>query len=219
MNGLDTNTSLTQQQKSSKSSSSSKNDSSTPSAQQLLSFLSARESIEYEPFDAALAGRVTSLYAQLESLTTTVAQMRRDAPAKAAREYADALKGALAEDDEWSEEEENVNNNKNTTSAPDGDIDMKDSKERGGESERIKRQGSKTNNWQLNIDFGSEREQDRWREGEMGEVYADTLKTLVRLQGEVDDSNDTDEGGSRGLATTVGRVERARTAAEVVENM
>jgi hypothetical protein len=35
---------------------------------------------------------VTSLYAQLESLNTTVAQQRRDAPRRAAKEYAAQLK-------------------------------------------------------------------------------------------------------------------------------
>lgn len=67
----------------------------------------------------------------------------------------------------------------------------------------------------------------------MSEVYADALRTLVRLQGEVDagseeegrgdgdgyDDDEADRDDSLGLATTVGKVERARMAAEVVEKM
>lgn len=59
----------------------------------LLSTTTTNETIEYEPYDAHLAARLSSLYAQLESLTTTVAQMRRDAPAKAARGVAEGLLG------------------------------------------------------------------------------------------------------------------------------
>lgn len=43
---------------------------------------------------------MTALYAQLESLTTTVAQLRRDAPRKAAGAYAEELARVLDEDEE-----------------------------------------------------------------------------------------------------------------------
>lgn len=69
--------------------------------------------------------------------------------------------------------------------------------------------------------------------GEMGDVYEEALRTLLRLQGEGgltgqeggreeeedDESSGTRGGGVKGLATTVGKVERAGRAAEVVEKM
>lgn len=60
---------------------------------------STNETIEYEPFDPGLSSRVASLHATLESLTTAVARLRRDAPGRAAAAYGKALKRALAEDE------------------------------------------------------------------------------------------------------------------------
>ncbi|PGH21560.1 hypothetical protein AJ80_03120 [Polytolypa hystricis UAMH7299] len=202
-------------------------DSSTSSASgasfPLHSFLSAREAIEYEPFDANLASRVTALYAQLESLTTTVAQMRRDAPGRAAKVLGEELEKALVDDedevDDGEEEEE-------------GDIEMKDADADAPAAEQHTRRHGKKKpykrdpSWNLTIPFGNEAEQQRWQDGEMSDVYADALRTLARLQGEVvsgeeeDEEGDGDEGtSSRALATTVGKVDRARRAAEVVEKM
>ncbi|EAS36596.3 kinetochor protein Mis14/NSL1 [Coccidioides immitis RS] len=184
---------------------------------ELADLLSMREQVEYEPYDSQLAARVTSLYAQLESLTTTVAQMRRDAPVKAAKKYAKMLRDALEEDDKQVA----------------GDGADADYKLYGGEDLDSKDAASldwaqiqqHRPEWILDVPFGSQRERERWCDGEIGEVYADGLKTLVRLQGEAtlgkDDSDSEDGNGhsSKGLAATVGKVERARQAAEVVEKM
>ncbi|KAK2763805.1 hypothetical protein FQN54_009423 [Arachnomyces sp. PD_36] len=176
----------------------------TTSLHSLLSESSPTETIEYEPYDGRLAAKLSSLYAQLESLTTTVAQLRRDAPAKAARGYAEVLMGGLDGDEE-----------------DDGDGLGED-----GEG------------WELSVvpELGGE------GAGEMEEVYEEALRTLLRLQGEGrggggtatgeeggEEDDDDDEtsgtggggggGGVKGLATTVGKVERAGRAAEVVEKM
>lgn len=72
--------------------------------------------------------------------------------------------------------------------------------------------------WKLDIPLGTEEEAERWRSGDMGDVYENALRTLQRLQGEGDvDGDDGAEGNA--LATTVGKAERAGRAAEVVESM
>ena len=164
------------------------------------SSLATNETIEYEPYDADLAARVTSLYAQLESLTTTVAQLRRDAPAKAARDYTQVLKAAVNEDDNDLAEEE-------------GEQDRMD----------VDESGHKTTDdrWRLGVSLGSEKMAERWRDGEMADMYGEALKTLIRLQGEDADVDAGSAGGGTtpGLATTVGKVERAERAADVVEKI
>ncbi|PGH01320.1 hypothetical protein AJ79_07957 [Helicocarpus griseus UAMH5409] len=181
-----------------------------------LSFLHAREAVEYEPYDTALAARVAGLYAQLESLTMTVAQLRRDAPGRAAGGYAEALRGVI-EEEELEEEEEEMEME---------ELEMGEGKGKGS--------GRGKEDFTLRVPFGqTEGARRRWVEGEVGEVYADALRTLVRLQGEAgkdgvegeggeggeDGDGDDDGDGQRGLATTVGKVERARRAAEVVEHL
>ncbi|BDD56812.1 hypothetical protein MPDQ_005666 [Monascus purpureus] len=176
INGMDSTTALPIQQ--------------NPNSTSPSIILSAPETIEYEPYDARLAARVTSLYAQLESLTTTVAQLRRDTPARAAREYGDQLKKALLEDDQEEEEQEVAVNG-------------------GGEMD-----------WDLHIPLGTEEEAQRWKDGEVAQVYEDALRTLLRLQGEeeIEEMGDGPDGDGA-LATTVGKAERAIKAAEVVEGM
>lgn len=72
--------------------------------------------------------------------------------------------------------------------------------------------------WKIDVPLGSEQEAERWRNGEMAEVYDDALQTLLRLQGEdTDAAADGTDGNA--LATTVGKAERAERAAEVVEKM
>ncbi|OJD18532.1 hypothetical protein AJ78_01448 [Emergomyces pasteurianus Ep9510] len=201
-----------------------------------LSFLHIREAVEYEPYDTALAARVAGLYAQLESLTTTVAQLRRDAPGKAAGAYAEALREGLKEDDgEWTEGE-------GEGEGDGADVDMKDVNGGDGLTTQLQRCTRRWNynnkeDYTLHVPFGNaEGVKRRWLEGGVGDVYTEALRTLVRLQGEMsgdsdvhggdnsDDAHDEDgggngDGGQRGLATTVGKVERARRAAEVVENL
>lgn len=66
----------------------------------------------------------------------------------------------------------------------------------------------------LDIPLGTEEESERWRNGDMADVYEHALRTLQRLQGEGDVDGEGDA-----LATTVGKAERAGRAAEVVESM
>jgi kinetochor protein Mis14/NSL1 len=188
--------------------------------------------VEYEPFDGKLAARVASLYAQLESLTTTVAQLRRDAPRRAAREYAKELGRIIEEEDkEFDDEEED-----------DADVEMNDAdadrnqdqlqaqpeEDAANTNEGEKRRRGKVSGkkeWNLNLPLGTEQEAERWRNGEMAEVYEDALRTLLRLQGEpVPGNNDAAMSKSDGvdgnaLASTVGKAERAGRAVEFVEKI
>ena len=170
------------------------------------------ETVEYEAFDTNLAARVTSLYAQLESLTTTVAQLRRDAPRRAAGMYAEELGRVLEtdEEDESGVPEEGVEK----IEEGDGDVQMSD-------VVPGRRRKPARPDWKIEVPLGSEQEAERWRNGEMAEVYEDALRTLLRLQGEADDETVSDAGGTDGnaLATTVGKAERAGRATEVVEKM
>ncbi|CRG85266.1 kinetochor protein Mis14/NSL1 [Talaromyces islandicus] len=160
------------------------------------SSFSAPETIEYEAYDGALASRVSSLYAQLESLTTSVAQLRREAPAKAAKMYADTLNNVLNEED--AEFESLVKQEQDDKSV----IDVNPE-------------------WKLDIPLGSDAERERWQNGEMAEVYTDTLKTLLRLQGEYveGDEQGSMEASRNALSTTIGKAERAGRAVEVVQKM
>ncbi|KAJ5683925.1 uncharacterized protein N7477_000270 [Penicillium maclennaniae] len=164
----------------------------------------APETVEYEAYDAELASRVTSLYAQLESLTTTVAQLRRSGPQAAARDYAAQLTQLLQEEDE--EFENSLRNSESTEQlAEDGmDVDIK------AEFQPM------DPSWKLDVQLGTEEETERWRSGDMAGVYEDALRTLQRLQGE---GEDVAVGEGNALATTVGKAERAARAAEVVEGM
>ncbi|KAL4991266.1 kinetochore protein Mis14 like-domain-containing protein [Aspergillus falconensis] len=190
------------------------------------------ETVEYEPFDGKLAARVTSLYAQLESLTTTVAQLRRDAPRRAAKEYANELGSIIEEEDKEFEdgEEEDDADVEMDDADPDGNQDQSQAQsEEGaantnGEEKRRRRRVSKKE-WNLDIPLGTEQEAERWRNGEMAEVYEDALRTLLRLQGEpVPGDDDTAVPKSDGvdgnaLASTVGKAERAGRAIEFVEKI
>lgn len=96
----------------------------------------------------------------------------------------------------------------------DGDVEMSD-------AVPGRRRKSVRPDWKIEVPLGSEQEAERWRNGEMAEVYEDALRTLLRLQGEADDDTVSDAGGTDGnaLATTVGKAERAGRATEVVEKM
>ncbi|KAL2788480.1 kinetochore protein Mis14 like-domain-containing protein [Aspergillus keveii] len=189
------------------------------------------ETVEYEPYDAKLAARVSSLYAQLESLTTTVAQLRRDAPGKAARQYAEQLNKAIEEDDkdldeeeEGGEDEDDGNQDKNY------DADMPDTTQpqqvdaastTAQRRRRKPRKGSSV--WNLDIPLGTENEAERWANGEIAELYEDALRAILRLQGEAaaGENAETQSDGLDGnaLASTVGKAERASRAVEFVEEV
>ncbi|KAL1961258.1 hypothetical protein VTO42DRAFT_3204 [Malbranchea cinnamomea] len=242
INGLDTSSPSALPTRNNHSSS-SKGGSKTKEQQQyfdLQALLSTRESVEYEPYDAALAARVSTLYAQLEALTTTVAQMRRDAPGRAARMYAEALRERMKEDDEEAMRDDGEGEDEKRRDAQgaegtgqnkeEADVKMSEDSDAGllqstltSPSERDLRSAlQRYPEWVLQVPFGSDQERERWREGEMSEIYADALRRLVKLQGDASEDSDDESGngdGSSSLAATVGKVERARQAAEVVENM
>jgi kinetochor protein Mis14/NSL1 len=169
---------------------------------------------------------VTSLYAQLESLTTTVAQLRRDAPGKAAKAYADALAEALDEcdaDAELLDQQQRMANPRfvnQDVEMTDGTIPKTEDDADGttpdaSSSAHIKKE------WKLKIPFGTNSERERWHNGEMAEIYSDTLRTLLRLQGEYveGDEEASMDAARKALSTTMGTAERAGRAAEVVEKM
>ncbi|KAI9929186.1 hypothetical protein AWENTII_001115 [Aspergillus wentii] len=201
-------------------------DSSSPQFPFPAAFTTPTETVEYEAYDTNLAARVTSLYAQLESLTTSVAQLRRDAPRRAARAYADQLKLALEGDEDENEdgegEGEGEGQEQGQAQKVEGDVQMPDADgdEKPSASTATQSRKSAKEDWKLQVPLGTQHEAERWRNGEMAEVYEDALRTLLRLQGDADDADANADGGAHNaLATTVGKAERAGRAAEVVENM
>ncbi|KNG84282.1 kinetochore protein mis14 [Aspergillus nomiae NRRL 13137] len=204
-------------------------DSSSPQFPFPAAFTAPAETVEYEPYDGHLASRVTSLYAQLESLTTTVAQLRRDAPRRAAETYAAELKKVIEEDEHDDLEDEILlesgeDSERQTTEdvdMPDADQNQKQTANNGPSTNGSRRRSAKTK-WDLHVPLGTDHEAELWRTGEMAEVYEDTLRTLLRLQGEAipgDETNATTDGAADGnaVASTVGKAERASRAVEVVE--
>ncbi|KAI2995148.1 hypothetical protein CBS147346_10093 [Aspergillus niger] len=202
-------------------------DSTSPEWPFPAAFTAPTEQVEYEAYDGKLASRVTSLYAQLESLTTTVAQLRRDAPGRAAKAYAEQLRRALREDEQETEEEEEEEEEMKEEEDEEGqqqqggdqDTEMTDA---GSTTASTQRKGPMTRSRaKLEVSLGTENEAERWRSGEMAEVYEDALRTLLRLQGEgvsgaeVDSSGDGADGNA--LSSTLGKAERAGRAVEVVE--
>ncbi|PYH89443.1 Mis14-domain-containing protein [Aspergillus ellipticus CBS 707.79] len=209
-------------------------------------FTAPTEQVEYEAYDGKLASRVTSLYAQLESLTTTVAQLRRDAPGRAARAYAEKLSRAIEEDDEGEDEElkeeeeeeedeegqeegeregegeETTRNaegqaNVNVNADADADAEMVDADTEVQRAStraqtRTRTRAQAKAKAKLDVPLGTDHEAERWRGGEMAEVYEDALRTLLRLQGELGPGAD-----GAALASTLGKAERAGRAVEVVE--
>lgn len=209
-------------------------DSSSPEFPFPAAFTAPAETVEYEPFDGKLAARVSSLYAQLESLTTTVAQLRRDAPGKAAREYVEELGRVIEEEDrevdDDGEEEEgenqdvemgdaNADANANQTEPQSEEAAAKTKKK----ISRRKQAEKESEQWDLDIRLGTDKEAERWRNGEIAEVYEDALRTLLRLQGEAvpgdDERSDSDGMDGSALASTLGKAERAGRAVDFVEKI
>ncbi|PYI15669.1 Mis14-domain-containing protein [Aspergillus violaceofuscus CBS 115571] len=256
------------------------------------SFTAPTEQVEYEAYDAKLASRVTSLYAQLESLTTTVAQLRRDAPGRAARAYAEQLKRVIEEEEEEEEEEDEdaeieageegerekeddgtnvvvgdkeednglkeesegasqdrAGADQEMTGTETGTATAAAASRTGGEGRdtemvdapagaevgamdgsatpppppppKTRRSARLARRAKLQVPLGSKHEAERWRSGDMAEVYEDALRTLLRLQGEAlagqADTSDVEGADGNALASTVGKAERAGRAVEVVE--
>jgi kinetochor protein Mis14/NSL1 len=75
--------------------------------------------------------------------------------------------------------------------------------------------------FRLDIPFGTQAERERWQSGEMAEVYTDTLRTLLRLQGEESstEAGPEDDSDKKAISTTVATAERAEKAVDVVERM
>ncbi|CEJ56536.1 hypothetical protein PMG11_02739 [Penicillium brasilianum] len=205
-------------------------DSSSPAFPFPAAF-TAPETVEYEPFDSELASRVSTLYAQLESLTTTVAQLRREAPRKAAKAYSAQLAGLIEEEskDEGEgadgDENDDAEDHDDTQNEKPDAMDVDTEPASGSASTkhhraRHPRRPRPNPAWNIDVPLGTNEEAERWRNGDMAEVYENALRTLQRLQGE-GDSEGGGEAGSEGnaLATTVGKAERAARAAEVVESM
>ncbi|RAK99829.1 uncharacterized protein BO80DRAFT_465842 [Aspergillus ibericus CBS 121593] len=206
-------------------------------------FTAPTEQVEFEAYDGKLAARVTSLYAQLESLTTTVAQLRRDAPGRAARLYAEQLRRAILEDEDEDEEgqdeevEEGLKEESEQSAEGEGgegrDTEMPDADVNGNTNGNANTEEKKTEKKtetrrrpmtraraKLELSLGSEHEAERWRSGEMAEVYEDALRTLLRLQGEGvpgQELSSAEGPDGNALASTLGKAERAGRAVEVVE--
>ncbi|KAJ5239880.1 kinetochore protein Mis14 like-domain-containing protein [Penicillium chermesinum] len=184
----------------------------------------APETVEYEAYDAELASRVTALYAQLESLTTTVAQLRRDAPRRAARDYGAELARVIQEEDEAGLDDgldkestqEHEDGGRMDETADGEETSRNEENNTEAQPRRTKARRGPDPAWTLEVPLGTDAEAERWRSGEMAEVYEKTLRTLQRLQGDAD-MEDSAEGNA--LATTVGKAERAGRAADVVEQM
>lgn len=155
--------------------------------------------------------------------------MRRDAPLKAAKAYEDALNNALLNDDE-DEDEDMLDyegyGDENNVKHNDTDQEQRRKDEQRKDMDRIQNLLRKHPEWLLQPPEATSQEQERWRDGEMSDVYARSLETLFRLQGEGSGIGYEDEeedgssySGSAPLARTVGKVERARLATGVVEKM
>ncbi|KAJ5601825.1 Kinetochore Mis14 [Penicillium lagena] len=204
-------------------------DSSSPQFPFPASFTAPDETVEYEAYDADLASRVTALYAQLESLTTSVAQLRREAPRKAAREYAALLRRTLEEEEEEEKREEQERGDEEEAMDESEDVTSHDKDKEGAQQPtstqtRAHRQRRKRHDpaWTLQVPLGTEEETERWQSEDMAAAYDNALRMLLRLQGEEGGLDSSSKAGAvegNALATTVGKAERAGRAAEVVENL
>jgi len=155
-----------------------------------------------------------------------VAQLRRDAPRKAANDYAAQLAQVIKEEEMADEEEEkeesaqSLQNGDGSGAGPStgGDVMDVEGDSEGSSAKTGKRRGLPRPEWNLRVPLGTDEETERWMSGDMADVYEDALRTLQRLQGEGDGDEEPGTEGNA-LATTVGKAERAGRAAEVVEKM
>lgn len=133
--------------------------------------------------------------------------------------YAANLRGVLErEDEEFDEQQQHQKRKRRRVEGEkeaDGDVDME-----GREDDQLREEDIDAE-FRLDIPFGTQAERERWLSGEMAEVYTDTLRTLLRLQGE-ESSTETashDDSDKKAISTTVATAERAEKAVDVVERM
>lgn len=132
--------------------------------------------------------------------------------------YAANLRGVLEGEDEEFErvqqEQQQQRKRRRVEGGKDGDGDM-NMEDQDGEMEDIDAE------FRLDIPFGTQAERERWQSGEMAEIYTDTLRTLLRLQGEESSTEaaSQDDSDRKAISTTVATAERAEKAVDVVERM
>lgn len=84
----------------------------------------------YEPYDPRLAERLRALYAEFDTQSTRVAELRRDAPGAAARGYVEWLEAELKREKESEKERESKNVHLNLEALDMGTSKRKDDVER-----------------------------------------------------------------------------------------
>ena len=84
----------------------------------------------YEPYDPRLAERLRALYAEFDTQSTRVAELRRDAPGAAARGYVEWLEAELKREKELEKERESKNVHLNLETLDMGTSKRKDDVER-----------------------------------------------------------------------------------------
>lgn len=132
--------------------------------------------------------------------------------------YAANLRGVLEREDEEFEslqrEQLQKRKRRRVEGEKDGDGDM-DMEDQDGGMHEIDAE------FRLDIPFGTQAERERWQSGEIAEVYTDTLRTLLRLQGEESSTEaaSQDDSDKKAISTTVATAERAEKAVDVVERM
>ena len=84
----------------------------------------------YEPYDPRLAERLRALYAEFDTQSTRVAELRRDAPGAAARGYVERLDAELKREKEVEKQRESRNVHLNLEALDMGKTKRKDDVER-----------------------------------------------------------------------------------------
>ena len=172
------------------------------------------EGIHYThaPFDGNLQKRVAALYAEVQSLTTSVAKLRRAAPAKAAERYGENLDAALLSDElERPEEHQHHHHHQQQQQEQEQQSQPSHPSNRNAPSESTK-----------NVLTLSPVPQT-WNQ-DVSHTYARGAAELRRLAGagggaaaNTTDTTGTGTGGDASLTETVGKAQRARTVvAEVL---
>ena len=151
---------------------------------------------EYEAYDSRLSTRVASLYAELESLTTSVSKLRRTAPQKAAAAYNTALMQKIEEETkpvEPNAEDRRKKKRKLSHAHPEADEDIAHCAS------------------QDEAPLKLEKVDEKWNE-DVARIYEVGVSGLRRLGG-----LDKSDGGGCSLTETVGKAQRAKMVAEEIE--